>query len=208
MKEFIEAKNKEIRGYRTEMIAMYELIQMLSRIISHMETGVYPATYKCGIRCVTLPMHTRPKMVKTEDFPRLFSTLADTKKKAEKYERLMNKYLPDAQDPTGATDEMIVPQYHNDGYNPDHFAMEFCRSTEAEDDTILNNLSIERLRMLACALKQRCRGDFAIQEEKQKIRDEVMHELSGHSTVEYLRHLEQEVERYKGIMGEEIERSN
>lgn len=40
------------------------------------------------------------------------------------------------------------------------------------------------------------------------MRDEVMRGLSSHPTVEYLRYLESEVERYKTLLGTETERTH
>jgi len=261
MSIFSQKMRKELKEHRTEIVGLYDLTRQLTRIIQDMESGVYPVSYKCNIKTVMLPVGAgRPKVLKDVseyDFPHLFTSLRDTKAKAEKYERLMNKYSlnnlthdgggggggPD--DGGGGADNLT-----NDGersgftaagikrdftgspspeettmdlfdrtkstmagsmlhdFDATRFSMEFCRSREENNDALLSTLNEDKLRALVCSLKERCRGEFDIQAEKQKIRDEVMHELSGHSTIEYLRHLENEVERYKASAQKEVDHSN
>ena len=91
--EYHEQNKAEKQQCEEEMLALYELVQQLTRIISDMETGNYPVSYKSGVKCVQLPPGVKPNLPgkgHRNAFEKMFNALAETKRKAEKYERLMN----------------------------------------------------------------------------------------------------------------------
>ncbi len=107
--EYYEKKKREQAEYEEEMLALYELIQQLSRICHDMETGQYPVCYRLGLRCVQVPPGVKPTLPSkvqkgvggNNKFEKLFSAIAETKRKADKYEKMMN--LRGLQEPADAS---------------------------------------------------------------------------------------------------------
>ncbi|CAD7922816.1 unnamed protein product [Amoebophrya sp. A25] len=96
--QYYDKKKRETAQFEEEMLALYELIQQLTRIIHDMETGQYPVCYKLGMRCVQVPPGVKPPLPAKRKFERLYAAIAETKRKAEKYERMMNlRSLQDAE---------------------------------------------------------------------------------------------------------------
>lgn len=228
-------------------------MNQLARIVHDMEVGNYPVCYKSGIRCIQLPPGVKPRIPsldnkdsKAPSFEKLFTALAETKRKAAKYEAMMLK-KGFGNDSTGVA-EKIQSQEHKrflSNWDAQKFADEFCRiggSAEvgagAEKDggggkeaeagaqssqpggqtqqklklepvahEALNLLNSEQLKALCVDLKNRAVGLFDAQAEKVRVKDEVMRELSAHPTIEYLRHLEMEVTRYRELLHEEVEKN-
>ena len=56
---YYEKKKAETVQYEEELLALYELVQQLSRLVHDMETGNYPVCYKSGVKCVQLPPGAR-----------------------------------------------------------------------------------------------------------------------------------------------------
>eukprot|EP00392_Amoebophrya_sp_AT5.2_P006938 g6950.t1 len=232
--EYYEKKKREQAEYEEELLALYELLQQLSKIVHDMETGQYPVCYKLGLRCVQVPPGVKPTLPsraakmgggKGGKFEKLFAAIAETKRKAEKYEKMMN--LRQLQEPADASkqsklgsdmlgmaaDRQAGGGSQSDGEPPDFdllsnwdprkFCTDFCRSAEEDSVDVLRVLNAEQLKALCICLKTRANGGFDVQAEKQGVRDEVMRDLSSHPTVEYLRFLETEVESYKQKLVEE-----
>ncbi|CAD7951794.1 unnamed protein product [Amoebophrya sp. A120] len=225
--EYYEKKKREQAEYEEEMLALYELIQQLSRICHDMETGQYPVCYRLGLRCVQVPPGVKPTLPSkvqkgvggNNKFEKLFSAIAETKRKADKYEKMMNlRGLQEPADASKLTNEPTTaanqPDHstsmespsNNDilsNWDPRKFTSDFCRSAEEDNVDVLRVLNIDQLKALCVCLKNRANTEFDIQAEKQVVRDEVMRDLSSHPTVEYLRFLETEVDSYKQKLADE-----
>lgn len=90
------------------------------------------------------------------------------------------------------------------------FARDFSGTPEEDEAGVLRYLTEDQLRGLANALRRRARGDpgaLDMAGERKALREEAMRDLSGHATIERLRSLEAEVERYKASILEEQGRS-
>ena len=85
-------KKKDILEYEEELMGSYTLVTQLSRIIHDMETGNFPICYKSGVKCVQLPPGLKPRLPAEakHQYPKLFAAMGETRRKAEKYERMMN----------------------------------------------------------------------------------------------------------------------
>ena len=74
------------------------------------------------------------------------------------------------------------------------FAMDYVRTADDSAPATLAHLNRDQLAALAGSLRHLC-ADGDLEKEKNAVREQVMQELSSHQTVEYIRHLEQELAR-------------
>merc|ERR1712078_341614 len=87
---------KEIKRYREELVALFDLVQQLSKIIQDLENGTYPTQYKCGVQMIQLPYGVKAKLPTEKTFEKLFQALADTKVKCNRYTHMVANMQPQA----------------------------------------------------------------------------------------------------------------
>jgi len=221
-KQHMEHKSS-VKHYEKDLIKLNETLSMMSKIIRDMESGTFPAGFRCDIKEVMVPGGMRIRRMKdngvdAEQWQMIMATTREARRYARKY-AAVRKQFESSQGPpychqTAASEADLstppdtprVIENPFDQFDGQRFSMEFCRSAEQENDNLLCNLSEEKLRTLARCLKERSLGNFNKEDEKAKLREEIMHEMSGHSTIEYLRHLENEVSRYKTLAKDEADR--
>jgi len=200
--EHRDRTKKEIKRYREELVGLFDLVQQLSKIIQDLENGTYPTQYKCGVQCVQLPYGVKAKLPTERTFEKLFMALADTKVKCNRYTSMVANMQPQAR------------RSGLENWDADKFARDYVRvaaqtaAVESEpygsSEAALTHLDRDQLVLLASTLKNLCITSNGLEQEKAALRDQVLQELSSHPTVEYIRHLEQELAA-KGIRHKQSE---
>lgn len=216
-------KRAEIHRYGSELLSLNELLGQLRRMVEDMCTGKFPASHKTGIRAIVAPAGLPRRGQKTEGpamkaaLEKMLLSLTGVKQKAASYERLMRRRALMRDTGEDGTQEGTRGSGAEDGesgeggmLNMSAFARDFCGTPEEDEAGVLRYLTEEQLVGLATALRRRARLDPQVLDqaaERKALREEAMRDLSGHSTIERLRSLEAEVEKYKGAILEEQSRS-
>jgi len=199
--EYRDRTKKEIKRYREELVGLFDLVQQLSKIIQDLENGTYPTQYKCGVQMIQLPYGVKAKLPTEKTFEKLFQALADTKVKCNRYTHMVANMQPQAR------------RSGLENWDADKFARDYVRvgaqaPPEGEpygtSEAALTHLDRDQLVVLASTLKNLCIANNGLEQEKAALRDQVLQELSSHPTVEYIRHLEQELAA-KGIRHKQSE---
>lgn len=194
----------------------------MAKLISDMEGGVYPVITRGGLKCVLLPPGVRPTPLDEAQFEVLYRTLADTKRKVGRYERLIN--LTAGTKGTGndtnlpTTDGLGVDAAQDGEVEVDGETLDPGRLSAdelaqvvlmARDDDeaakIVRHISQKRLAELCRELKVSALRVFDLRTERTNIRKEVIGEIEDTSTHEHMKYLQAEVLRTKDAYREEVE---
>lgn len=189
--DYRDRTKREIKRYKEELVGLFDLVQQLTKIIADLENGTYPTQYRCGVQMIQLPYGVKAKLPTEKTFEKLFQALADTKVKCNRYTSMVANMKPQP------------PRSGLENWDADRFARDFVRvaaSTPEEDgfypysgEAALTHLDRDQLLALCSTLKHLCLAGSGLEQEKAAIREQVLQELSSHPTVEYIRHLEQEL---------------
>jgi hypothetical protein len=216
VKEFEEYRGRtkqEIRRYREELVGLFDLVQQLTKIIFDLESGKYPTQYKCGVQTIQLPYGVKQKLPTEQTFEKLFQALQDVKVKANRYMSITDQL------PRGPDGRRSGPPFNAKSFAQDFLNLREGRENAQAKATLsstggfdtphanqgikdnsplavpsleaaaMAHLTRDELMHLSCELKRM----NTMPQERQNIRDQVLKELSSHQTVEYIRHLEQQL---------------
>jgi hypothetical protein len=176
-----ERTTKESKRYKEELVGLFDLVQQLTKIVQDLENGTYPTQYKCGVQMIQLPYGVKAKIPTEKTFDKLFQALSDVKVKCNRYTKMQADMAPQAPNVSA-------------NWDSNKFALDYVRTAEDSAPATLAHLNRDQLAALAESLRHLC-ADGDLEKEKAAVREQVMQELSSHQTVEYIRHLEQELAR-------------
>jgi hypothetical protein len=188
--EYRDRTKREHKRYKEELVGLFDLVQQLTKIIQDLENGTYPTQYKCGVQMIQLPYGVKAKLPTEKTFEKLFQALADTKVKANRYTAMVANMHGQA------------PRNTLANWNADQFARDYVRvgaqappagEPYGSVEAALTHLDRDQLLVLCNSLKRFCISSSGLEQEKAALREQVLQELSSHATVEYIRHLEQEL---------------
>jgi hypothetical protein len=174
-----ERTMKETKRYKEELVGLFDLVQQLTKIVQDLENGTYPTQYKCGVQMIQLPYGVKAKIPTEKTFDKLFQALSDVKVKCNRYTKMQADMAPQAPNVSA-------------NWDANKFALDYVRTGEDSAPATLAHLNRDQLSSLAESLRRIC-ADGNLEKEKAAVREQVMQELSSHQTIEYIRHLEQEL---------------
>lgn len=205
------------------MLAIYEAIQYFSKVIEELDSGRFPISQSTGVQPMQLPPGLRNRLISDglhpeKLFERLFQMSKEARRRASHYQRMAN-----ARALTHNSEDFshIASDHGSDAgpvkdlgrWDSDAFASDLCQVPDgavqdaSDAHAALRLLNQEQLTALCKALRRRCNmSSLAIQAERNLIREDVLRGLGTHARVEYIRHLEKDLERYQDRLQDEIDR--
>lgn len=215
-------KKRGMQQYADDMLAVYESIQQLHKVVDELEAGRMPISQSLGIKPLHLPPGLRNRLhadgLHPEKlFERLFQQSKEARKCAAHYHKISN-----ARSLAHVSEDLSHSAVSDNGSDTEHvrdlgrwdshaFASELCQASfddnTADAQAPLRLLTQAQLTALCRALRRRCNmTEEQKQSERDQIREDVLRSLGTHHRVEYIRHLEKDLERYQDRLQEEVDR--
>eukprot|EP00400_MALV-I_sp_L67-5_P000843 gene843-933_t len=204
--EKYRAKKKgDILQYQVDLVNCYELCQSLSQVIEDIEKGRYPSQYQSGIRTVPLPKGVKPKIPTKDHFERLAEAFQATRSRARDWKDLKR------------SKQDVGP---NDSFDLDSFTQSFTEVGTNAARSMLDHLSVGQLQQVAHKLKEFQSTSFGSVDqtfnsqsqtalnETEQLRGAVLNEMTSDRTIEYIQHLENQLEHYKHVAMSNSVRAN
>lgn len=194
--EYQGKHTQELCTVQDELLALYEILAKLTRIIHDAEVGLHPIVRNGGYKRAIFPPGAIPKMPTEAGYEKLFGFVAHAQKKAATYANRMangNMIIPDDHEPNadGAT-------LRNGHWDSGEYARAFCSMERAEnEEAAVQDLSCEQLRELCMSLRQRSCELFSPAKERAALEKEALAGLQDSATEEYVRRLEERVKAAK-----------
>lgn len=222
--QYHTAKRRGMQQYADDMLSIYEALQHLNKIAAELDDGRFPISQKIAIKPLQLPPGLRHRLMSDglhpeKLFERLFQMSKDARRCSSHYQRMSNAraltHISDdfssARGSDAGSDNEPVKDLGR--WDSDAFASDLCQAPdEALQDTsdahaALRMLNQAQLTALCRALRRRCNmSEHTKQAERNQIREDVLRGLGTHQRVEYIRHLEKDLERYQDKLQEEVDR--
>lgn len=191
------------RHLRGELVDTHELVNQLASVVDVLEAGA-PSQLRSGIRPPSLQLSALSSRMRSEGglpdkvFEQLAQGTADIWRRVTKYENTLHQATKERGSENAA-----------DEWDADSFAYDFCDfrdGASVASNTCgdvgacgsLQRLNAKQLRSLCLALRRRVRfSPEECQAERERLREIVQKDLGGHSRVEQIFKLEQEIAEYK-----------
>eukprot|EP00743_Colponemidia_sp_Colp-15_P006406 GILK01006895.1.p1 GENE.GILK01006895.1~~GILK01006895.1.p1 ORF type:complete len:960 (-),score=159.20 GILK01006895.1:39-2780(-) len=202
-KEYKTRKSEECRQLKQEILWIYDLLKRYANLVENIEKGRYEIHERSGIKFVPIPTQDKPILPDSDHFRKLFKTLESTSRQLDAFtnRQELSKSQRDLRLPPAAyTDRPVQPLN--------------LPNVDASVDNMLPSELKRYAKDLQQTLKEQVQrledgfnGGMSNEEERQKVREQVLNELIAHDTIVYIQTVEAERDRYKQLLTEEVNKA-